>query len=140
MEYRPAPEVDEEIARIIAFFKWDHLDSKRVRTIRSYGTKSRRILARCHTLPKAMQTGLGLPAHYVIELVSENYDPLSEKEKTKTLIHELLHIPVTFGGGFRHHNYVRAQRVNRLYEKYAAALVPPPSISEESPTQHPIQF
>lgn len=140
MEYVPAPEVDEEVARIIAFFQWDHLDPKRVRTIRSYGTRSRRILARCHALPKAMQTGLALPAHYVIELVSENYDRLSDVEKTKTLIHELLHIPATFGGGFRHHDYVREKRVNRLYEKYAASLLPPPPVPEESPTQYSIRF
>ncbi len=140
MEYVPVPEIDEEIARIIAFFKWDYLDPKRIRMIRSRGTRSRRILARCHALPKALQTGLALPAHYIIELVSENYDRLSEAEKTKTLIHELLHIPATFGGGFRHHDYVHAKRVNQLYEKYAESLLPPPAISAAVPVQYGIRF
>ena len=118
MEYLPAPEIDEELARIIRSLEMDHIQPGRVRAIRSRGTKSRRILARCHGLPKAIQTGLSLPAHYVIELVSENYDRLPEAEQTKTLIHELLHIPRIFGGGFRNHDYVRDRRVNQLYEQY----------------------
>lgn len=118
MEYHPAPELDQEIGRIISRLSMGHLDPRRIRVVRSRGTQSRRILARCHTLPKALQSGLGLPSHYVIELLSENYDRLSEEEKTKTLIHELLHIPASFGGGFRNHDYVRARRVNQLYEKY----------------------
>lgn len=118
MDYQSAPDIDEELARIIRSLEWDHVDPRRVRAIRSRGTKSRRILARCHGLPKAIQTGLALPAHYVIELVSENYDRLSEAEQTKTLIHELMHIPRIFGGGFRNHDYVRERRVNQLYEEY----------------------
>jgi predicted metallopeptidase len=122
VEYLSAPEIDREIARIVSLLGFDHLDPGRIRTVRSRGTQSRRTLARCHALPKALQTGLGIPAHYVIELLSENFDPLPESEKTKTLIHELLHIPATFGGGFRNHDYVRANRVNRLYEKYLEGL------------------
>ncbi|HLG22395.1 MAG TPA: putative metallopeptidase [Candidatus Manganitrophaceae bacterium] len=118
MEYAAAPDIEGEIARIIRSLALDHIDPLRVRVIRSSGTRSRRILARCHALPKALQTGLQLQAHYVIELVTENYDPLPDSEKTKTLIHELLHIPRAFGGGFRNHDYVRSRRVNQLYEKY----------------------
>ena len=118
MDYHPAPDIDEELARIIRSLGWDYIHPHRVRAIRSRGTKSRRILARCHGLPKALQTGLSLPAHYVIELVSENYDRLSEAEQTKTLIHELMHIPRVFGGGFRNHDYVRARRVDQFYEQY----------------------
>lgn len=118
MEYFPAPDIDQELARIIRSLGWNHIHSGRVRAIRSRGTRSRRILARCHGLPKAVQTGLNLSAHYVIELVSENYDRLSDEEQTKTLIHELLHIPRMFGGGFRNHDYVRERRVNQLYDQY----------------------
>jgi predicted metallopeptidase len=118
LDYLPAPDIDEELGRIIRTLVWDHVDPRRVRAIRSRGTKSRRILARCHGLPKAIQTGLAIPAHYVIELVSENYDRLSRAEQTKTLIHELMHIPRIFGGGFRNHDYVRERRVNQFYEQY----------------------
>jgi len=121
MDYWPAPDIDEELARIVRSLEMDHILPGRVRAIRSRGSKSRRTLARCHGLPKALQTGLSLSAHYVIELVSENYDRLTESEKTKTLIHELLHIPRVFGGGFRNHDYVRDRRVDQLYERYRLA-------------------
>jgi predicted metallopeptidase len=127
MEYFPAPDVDEEISRIIRSLAMNHIDPQRVRAVRSRGTRSRRILARCHALPKALQTGLNLPAHYVIELISENYNPLPDSEKTKTLIHELLHIPRVFGGGFRNHDYVRSRRVSQLYENYVRKIEEPPA-------------
>ena len=143
LEYTSLPEIDREIAQIIQVLEWGHLDPNRIRVVSSRGTKSRRILARCHALPKALQTGLAIPAHYVIELVSENYDPLSEIEKTKTLIHELLHIPSTFGGGFRHHDYVRASRVKKLYEKYIRKIATPvPAFfeKEKAPAQYHLTF
>jgi predicted metallopeptidase len=118
MDYSPAPEIDHEILRIIEILGLDHIPPERVRAIRSRGSRSRRIIARCHGLPKALQTGLTLPAHYVIEVVSEKFDRLPEEERIKTLIHELLHIPRVFGGGFRNHDYVRQKRVNMLYERY----------------------
>jgi len=127
VEYFPAPDVDEEISRIIRSLAMNHIDPHRVRAVRSRGTRSRRILARCHALPKALQTGLNLPAHYVIELISENYNPLPDSEKTKTLIHELLHIPQVFGGGFRNHDYVRSRRVSQLYENYVRKIEEPPA-------------
>ncbi|MGH7274461.1 MAG: putative metallopeptidase [Nitrospiria bacterium] len=136
MEYFPAPDVEEQIGRIIRSLAMNHIDPQRVRAVRSRGTRSRRILARCHALPKALQTGLNLPAHYVIELITENYNPLPDTEKTKTLIHELLHIPQVFGGGFRNHDYVRSRRVSQLYEEYIktvqfAAVSPPKELALE---------
>jgi predicted metallopeptidase len=136
MEYHPVPEIDQEILRIVESLGWDYIDTSRVRAIRSRGSRSRRIIARCHALPKALQMGLGLPAHYVIEVVSENFDRLSEEDQTKTLIHELLHIPKVFGGGFRHHDYVRQKRVNRLYEEYKKKSLPAAAIKESKEEGH----
>jgi predicted metallopeptidase len=54
----------------------------------------------------------------VIEVISERYDKLSETEKEKTLIHELLHIPKGFTGGFRpHRGYVDKKTVDLLHRK-----------------------
>ncbi len=105
-----------EMARTL---EMEHVDLDRLVTIRSIGSKARRTIARCYGLPKVWQKALGLDAYYIIEIISETFDKLSEEEKEKTLIHELMHIPHAFGGGFRHHNpHVNARTVEAMYNKY----------------------
>jgi predicted metallopeptidase len=68
-------------------------------------------------LGKLWQKALNTQAHYAIEVISEKFDPLSEEEKTRVLIHELLHIPQTFGGGFRQHDFACRKNVDILYRR-----------------------
>jgi len=91
-------------------------DLTRIACMRSNGSKSN-ALARCHTVPKIMQKALQMEGYYVIEIVSENFDELNEKEKVKTIIHELMHIPKTMGGGFRQHDYVCNRNVDSMYKR-----------------------
>lgn len=108
-----------EIARTLGM---EHIDLSRVVAIRSQGSKAKKTIARCYGLPKVWQNALGLEAHYIIEIISENFDRLSGEEKEKTLIHELMHIPRSFGGGFRHHNpHVNARTVEAMYSRYRKA-------------------
>ena len=65
-----------------------------------------------------MQKATGLKAYYALEFISENFDKLNDKEKLKTIIHELMHIPKTFGGGFKHHDFVCDKNINFFYEKF----------------------
>jgi len=118
IRYFPAEDVHITIHRLIDTLGFSHVDKARLVCVRSKGTASRRVVARCHGLPKIMQQALGREAHYVIEVVSEKYDKLDEDEKTKTLIHELLHIPKSFGGGFRHHDYVCHGNVEAMFRAY----------------------
>ena|SRR3989338_3971049 len=97
-------------------------DLSRVICIRSMGSKSRHTLARCHTMSKAIQTGLGIKAHYIIEVISENFDKLVREDKIKTLIHELMHIPKAFGGGFKGHGYVNKRSVEQMYQSYKSSI------------------
>jgi predicted metallopeptidase len=55
---------------------------------------------------------------YVLEFISERFDRLSEEEQTKTIIHELMHIPKSFGGGFKHHDYVCDRNIERFFQVY----------------------
>jgi predicted metallopeptidase len=53
-----------------------------------------------------------------LEFLVERFGKLSEKEQTKVIIHELMHIPQTFGGGFRQHDWVCEKNVNKMYDFY----------------------
>jgi predicted metallopeptidase len=109
----------QEAVNEIALLLFPHVRLDRVSVIRSYGSSSRGTIARCHALGKAMQLGMGMKkGFYVIELISKRFDKLSEIDKIKTLIHELMHIPKSFGGGFVHHNYVNEKNVDIEYERY----------------------
>ncbi|MBI5884561.1 metallopeptidase [archaeon] len=94
-----------------------HVQLDRVCCIKSQGSKTRRTIARIHALGKVMQLGMNTKAFYVIEFISEKFDRQSEEEKTKTIIHELLHIPASFGGGFRQHHLVNSAAVERHYAR-----------------------
>ena len=40
------------------------------------------------------------------------------EEQIKIIIHELMHIPKCFGGGFKHHDFVTEKSVNKYYKEY----------------------
>jgi len=72
-------------------------------------------------MSKVLQVGLGLEPRYVLEFLAERFDALGARERDETIIHELMHIPRNFGGGFRFHDHVTARNVRRLLERYEAA-------------------
>jgi len=117
MKYEFSPDL-QEIAEEISRSLFPHVIIERVKCFRSYGSSSKYTIARCHALGKLMQKALDTKAHYVLEFISENFDKLDEKEKLKTIIHELMHIPKTFGGGFKHHDFVCEKNVNFFAQKF----------------------
>lgn len=117
MKYEFAPDL-QKVAEDVCKRLFPHIDVERVRFLRSWGTSSRHIIARCHAVDKVLQKALGIPAYYILEFLSERFDKLSFSEQTKVIIHELMHIPQTFGGGFRHHNHVTDRNVNKHYQMY----------------------
>ena len=108
----------QEIINELAILLFPHVKLDSVVCIRSFNSGSRGTIARCHALGKAMQIAMGRKGFYVIEILSERFDRLSETERIKTLIHELMHIPKSFGGGFRYHDYVCDRNIEVFYEKY----------------------
>jgi predicted metallopeptidase len=104
----------DEIAEKLDFF---HIVPQFVYCYRSYGSRSKRVIARIHGLGKIWQEALRKTPTYVIEVISEHYDKLSDEEKEQTLIHELLHIPKGFSGGFRpHKGCIDKKRVEKLHQ------------------------
>jgi predicted metallopeptidase len=95
-----------------------HIDLEKVVCLRSYGSSARRVIARCHGMSKVLQIALGIKAFYVLEFISERFDRLSARDQDETIIHELMHIPKSFGGGFRFHDHVTPRNVRRMLDEY----------------------
>jgi predicted metallopeptidase len=118
IRYERAPDIEDRVFDIVRKLGMGHVNLARVSCIRSRGSSSRYVLARCHTLTRIFQHALGIKAHYIIEVISERFDSLTREEQTRTLIHELMHIPRTFGGGFKHHDLVNRRSVEMMYRRY----------------------
>ena len=116
LEYVEASDVKRLVDEIVDSLELFHVVPQFVYCYRSKGSKSKRTVARIHGLSRIWQEALVRPPAYVIEVISERYDRLSEEEKEKTLIHELLHIPKGFSGGFRpHRGYISRKQVEKLH-------------------------
>ena len=86
MDWEHASDVANDLKEILKRINMPHVDLKRVIAFRSYGSSSR-ARARIWSFPKIWQQALNLPAHYVLEVLSEKYDRLSPPYKKKILIH-----------------------------------------------------
>ncbi len=130
MKLEDAPDVKQDFENLVTKLNFSHIDPSRVICFRSKGSTSNAI-ARIWNLPKIWQKALNVKAHYVLEVCTEKYDKLSQDDKTKTLIHEVLHIPKTFSGAVVSHNavhfdgkggHVRKRIDRRTVEKIFAQL------------------
>ena len=118
IKYGDAPEIKRQVDQIAEDLELFHVVPQFVFCVRSKGSKAKRTIARIHGLGKLWQRVLNLPPSYTIEVISEIYDKMSKEDKEKTLIHELMHIPGGFSGGFRpHKGYVERKMVEELYRK-----------------------
>ncbi len=117
IRYKPAPDLERRVKQIVEQAALNYIDTNRVKCVRSYGSQSRGTYARIHSASKAFFTGLGMKPVYVIEFISENFDKLSEAEKENIILHELLHIPKSFGGGLITHGRIDFEREIRILKK-----------------------
>jgi predicted metallopeptidase len=119
IEYYEAPDVKILVDEIVKTLNFEYVEADRVFCFRSQGSQSKRVIARIHSLGKVWQKALNARAGYLIEVISERYDHLSQHEKERVLIHELLHIPAGFSGGFRpHKGYINKRILDELHEEY----------------------
>jgi predicted metallopeptidase len=119
MKYETDFEIMNIARDVITKLNFTHVKTENIFCIRSHGSKSRRTVARIHGLSRIMQKAMNIKAVYVIEIISENFDKLEHDDKIKTIIHELMHIPKGFGGGFRSHRpYVTSKTVEKAYKTY----------------------
>lgn len=121
IRYERAEDIQGRLADIVRTLALDHIDLNKTVCIRSTGSSARRVVARCHGMSKVLQIAMGIKAFYVLEFISERFDVLDPRARDETIIHELMHIPKNFGGGFRYHDHVTAANVKRMLERYYAA-------------------
>ena len=119
MRYEIDSDLKSVATDVISKLNLDYIKADKLVFLRSHGSKSKRTIARIHGLPKIMQVAMQSKAFYVIEIISENFDNLKHEDKIKTVIHELMHIPKGFKGGFRNHrNFVTRKNVENAYKTY----------------------
>lgn len=119
IRYYTAPDVKQLVDAIVKGLELTYIDPAYVYCFRSKGSKSRRVVARIHSLGRLWQLALSAHAQYLIEVISERFDKLAYADKEMVLIHELLHIPKGFSGGFRpHKGYINNKKIVRLHKIY----------------------
>lgn len=120
MEWQKDLKIQKALKKLILDLSFDHIKSNHIHAFRTHGSKAR-AYARIWAFPKIFQEVLNVSPAYVIEVLSEKFDKLSDDNKTKVLIHELLHIPKNFSGSLLPHRG-RGRRldkeVERLYKMY----------------------
>lgn len=112
MNWDDADDVKNDLKQILSVVDLPYIDLDRIHCYRTQGSKAR-AYARTWGFPKIFQRALGVEAAYVIEVLSKYYDKLSDDEKKKVLIHELLHIPKNFSGALLPH-HTRSRNLGRL--------------------------
>ena len=117
MKYEEAPDLKERMTDIVKSLGMDHIDLDRIECLRSYGSSTKRTIARVHALGKVMQKAMKVPAFYTIEFL-EKFNKMSKQDQDKVIIHELMHVPKTFGGGFRQHDFVCEENIERLHARF----------------------
>jgi len=102
LKFEAAPDVQAKANELVSRLGMEHIDCSRLRFMRSRGSKGG-ALARIWEMPRIWQLALGIRPHYVIEVIAERFDRMSEEEKAKTVLHELMHIPKNFSGAVLSH-------------------------------------
>ena len=125
MELVLAPDVHRVIRQILRRAPFTHVDAKRIVCMRSFGAKSQ-ARARIWSFPRIWQMALNTPAHYVIEVLSHHFDHLSDDDKTRVIIHELMHIPKNFSGALvphrGRHKHIDRGTVEQIFRMYKKSL------------------
>ncbi|MBI5126922.1 metallopeptidase [Candidatus Roizmanbacteria bacterium] len=122
MNYKSAPEIKRQIRILVKELNYSHIKINNIHCIRSFDAKTR-AYARIWGMAKLFSEVAGLEPHYIIEVNAKKFDKLPERERLKTLIHELMHIPKTFSGALLSHRGPHHEINDREVEKVVKRLV-----------------
>jgi len=105
-DFTEAKDVEKRFKKLVKTLRTSWVDLSKISFLRSVNSKSKSF-ARVWGLPRIWQEVLKTPPHYIIEVISENFDRLRSNEKDKVLLHELAHLPKNFSGSLLPHNFNR---------------------------------
>ena len=119
IQYSKASDVRDLAYSIADRLNLIYVKKERLFFYRSIGSRSKYTRARIHGLSRIWNDALEIDPLYVIEVISERYDSLPDHEKERVVIHELLHIPKGFSGGFVSHGQALSRhRIEGLHQAY----------------------
>ncbi|MFH1971664.1 MAG: putative metallopeptidase [Patescibacteria group bacterium] len=95
-------DVQKKVILLLKKLNFPNFDGSRIYCLRSENANTRAI-ARIYGLSRIWQQVLKQKPAYIIEVVSEKFDRLSESQKNKVLLHEIAHIPQNFSGSLVPH-------------------------------------
>ena len=95
-------DVQKNVILLLKKLNFPNFDGSRIYCLRSENANTRAI-ARIYGLSRIWQQVLKQKPAYIIEVVSEKFDRLSESQKNKVLLHEIAHIPQNFSGSLVPH-------------------------------------
>lgn len=102
IEWLAASDVKKRTLSLISKLGLNHITKSRIFFFRSTDAKTRAI-ARIWGFSHIWQKALRQSPAYIIEVISERYDGLDDREKDKVLLHEITHIPKNFSGSLMPH-------------------------------------
>ena len=119
--WEKAPDIQSEIKHLIKKLDFSFIESDQIYCFRSNYSSSR-ARARIWSMPRIWQLALNIKPCYIIEVLSEKFDNLKADDKTRVLIHELMHIPKSFSGSLVPHrgrfHRIDSRTVELLFRQY----------------------
>lgn len=115
MVVEKAPDIDKIVKSVLKRNLFPYIDASRIVCMRSSKATSR-ARARIWSFPHIWQLALDKPAYYIIEVLSQHFDRMSDDDKTRVIIHELMHIPKNFSGALVPHRGIHKRINNHTVE------------------------
>lgn len=125
MNIEIAPDIHKIMVSVVSRVPFSYVDPKKIICMRSHNATSR-ARARIWSFPKIWQMALNQKPCYIIEVLSQHFDHLSHDDKTRVIIHELMHIPKNFSGALVPHRGIHkridARHVEQLFTLYKKSV------------------
>ena len=127
VDWKQASDIEKRVLHLIKSLEMTWIDIPAIYCFRSNNSTSR-AYARIWGLSKIWQLALKHKPGYVIEVLAQRFDKLSEREQDRVLLHELAHIPKNFSGSLLPHTKSRGKRnfhgrVDELFAQYLRSKV-----------------